>query len=176
MKEFLGHLCQWIIKSPYPMWSESSQSVLNILCCLAFKPLFTSFSSPLAGVNTVTAHSASHPTYNATFATSITRRNLSSVTCATAALVSKPTSTAISRSTSMRTFLVSLQHPWLSFLCETWGCENGNAFIKEGLGILCDVNGLDNEWLALPIWKILNLHLNKCLVWCCEWFKVGKTT
>lgn len=147
MKEFLRRLCQRIIKSPstLPSYVVGKQSVLTIPCCLALKPHFTSLSSPLAGVNTVTAHSASHPTYNATFATSITRRNLSSVTCATAALVSKPTSTAISRSTSMRTFLVSLQRPFLSFLWETWGCENGNAVIKKGRGILCYVNGLDNE-------------------------------
>lgn len=66
-------------------------------------------SSPLlAGVNTVIAHSASHPTFSAMCATSTTRRSPSSVTCATAASVSRPTWTAISRSTSTRTFLVSV--------------------------------------------------------------------
>lgn len=64
----------------------------------------TQGNSP-TGVNTVTAHSASPQTFNATSAISITRRNHSNVTCATAVLVSKPTSTAISRSTSTRTFL-----------------------------------------------------------------------
>lgn len=64
-------------------------------------------SAPLPGVNTAIAPSASRPTFSVTFATSTTRRSPSSVTCATAALVSRPTSTAISRSTSMRTFPVS---------------------------------------------------------------------
>ncbi|MEQ2178307.1 hypothetical protein GOODEAATRI_012658 [Goodea atripinnis] len=53
---------------------------------------------------------SSPPTFNVMFAISITRRNPSNVTCATAALVSKPISTAISRSTNTRTFLVRLPH------------------------------------------------------------------
>lgn len=75
----------------------------------SFSPLINASVLLLSGVNTVTAHSASHPIFNVTSAISTTRRNPSSVTCATAASVSKPTSIAISRSTSTKTFLVSLQ-------------------------------------------------------------------
>lgn len=87
------------------------------------------------------------------FATFITRRNPSSVTCATAALVSKPTSTAISRSTSMRTFLVSVWSIWDSVIYErSEAVRTEIQLLNRGL---CDINGLNNEWLTLPIWKIL---------------------
>lgn len=102
----------------------------------------TLMCSALAGVNTVTAHSASHPIFNVMSAISITRRNLSSVTCATAASVSKPTSTAISKSTSTRTFLVSLQHLWLCSLTKLSCWQTGTVDVMfEMIRGLCNPCG-----------------------------------
>lgn len=78
----------------------------------------TRFLFSSAGVNTVIAHSASRPIFSATCATSTTRRSPSSVTCATAALVSKLTWIAISRSMSTKTFLVSVYIMYMSAGCE----------------------------------------------------------